>query len=688
MNVLFLGQNFDTFQSLKEVLADNNYGYLFRNINEIGEELPDIPDNAIAIIDITGLNSLKLNFVYHFLSVYKQFDIPVLAIIPQSSQELRTRFLELGVHDYLVPPYDAIDLQTKIKNLSRFSRAAIQTYLTQESPILTEFLKEFSVLLAGKTESFYSKDPDLIIKKTIEILNHSLNAENILYFSIENNDRIRLKYSSPDFPADDPLEIALDGIAEILRSMPMRKKIGSPSIDSGNTFFTHLKSYLNLETESIAFWPIEPASQLEDFLLILPGESDDFGGTESAILDFTARFIENIIREEKFRTLLENKLKEKTLAYSFEFLEHVLNQLNFGVIVVDSNRIIQYLNKPSAKLLQLNADEAMYQPLENILGADNTGIILSTNEQINGTFERPEIEIKTAEGEKILIGFNIMEFQESSSDDEGFIISFKDITYSKELQEEMRRMDRLASLGVMASGIAHEIRNPLAGIKAIAQTFEDEFAKDDPKNEFVKRIIKQVNRLDDMLKVLFSYAKPQRANRQFHHVELIIQEVMALLKQKLQQQNIKLSQSYASNLPPLFIDNSQIQQVLFNLILNSVEAIEGEGQIEISIEPIRDELKIFQRKPFYKKITENPYVLIHIADSGCGISSENLQQIFNPFFTTKSYGTGLGLSIVYQIVQENNGIIYFESETSKGTDCYLFLPAFEPVMPLTEVNNL
>ena len=93
-----------------------------------------------------------------------------------------------------------------------------------------------------------------------------------------------------------------------------------------------------------------------------------------------------------------------------------------------------------------------------------------------------------------------------------------------------------------------------------------------------------------------------------------------------------------------------------------------------------DEMKEhFQRKPFIKKITENPYILIVIRDNGCGISPENLQQIFNPFFTTKNFGTGLGLSIVYQIVQENNGIIYYESKEGEGTQCFLFLPAYEPV---------
>jgi signal transduction histidine kinase len=295
----------------------------------------------------------------------------------------------------------------------------------------------------------------------------------------------------------------------------------------------------------------------------------------------------------------------------------------------------------------------------------------------SGAFERPEIELLAPSGQKILIGFTITEYIDPSDQQKGFILSLKDITYTKELQEEMIRMDRLASLGVMASGIAHEIRNPLAGIKAIAQTFEEELSKNDPKNEYVKRIIKQVNRLDDLLKSLFSYAKPPKPNRQFFEVKELVQEVLSLLQQRMQKYNINFIQSYEKNLPSIFIDGAQIQQVLFNLILNSIEAIEKQGEIKLAAKKVKKNDEIFQRKPFQKKITDQPYVQILLTDTGSGISPENLLQIFNPFFTTKNYGTGLGLSIVYQIVQENNGIIYFESEINRGTHCYLFLPCFQ-----------
>jgi signal transduction histidine kinase len=241
----------------------------------------------------------------------------------------------------------------------------------------------------------------------------------------------------------------------------------------------------------------------------------------------------------------------------------------------------------------------------------------------------------------------------------------------------MRRVDRLASLGVMASGIAHEIRNPLAGIKAMVQTFEDELAEDDPKREYMRRIVRLVNRLDKLIRTLFSYAKPSKPNRQSCNVESILVDVISLFRQKFKEKNIRLAEHVHPDLPDVFVDPSQIQQVLVNLILNSVEAIEKDGQIIISIQPVKpgEAAEVSNRAPYLTLGKSREYIEIKIQDNGCGISAENLQHIFNPFFTTKSFGTGLGLSIVYQIIKENDGLINYESEDGKGATCFLYLPA-------------
>ena len=247
----------------------------------------------------------------------------------------------------------------------------------------------------------------------------------------------------------------------------------------------------------------------------------------------------------------------------------------------------------------------------------------------------------------------------------------------------MRRVDRLASLGVMASGIAHEIRNPLAGIKAMAQTFEEELEPDDPKNEYVQRIIRLVNRLDDLLRTLFSYAKPSKPNRRICDIHHVLDDVISLMVQKMNHHQIKLVQDIQSDLPDAFVDPAQIQQVMVNLLLNAIEAINDGGEIQVRVrafDPRKPPADV-PRLPYLAIQTGEQIIEVHIRDSGVGIAEENLNQIFNPFFTTKTFGTGLGLSIVYQIVKENDGIIHYESEVDKGTDCYLYLPAIAANRP-------
>jgi signal transduction histidine kinase len=261
----------------------------------------------------------------------------------------------------------------------------------------------------------------------------------------------------------------------------------------------------------------------------------------------------------------------------------------------------------------------------------------------------------------------------------GTIISFRDISEIKRLQVEMIRMDRLASLGVLASGIAHEIRNPLAGIKTMAQTLEEEMAPGDSRQEYLSRIIRQVNRLDELLKAFFSYARPRPPIKKWHDLPDIVHEVTMLLNKRISSTNVVLEEKYAKNLPQIFVDLNQIQQIFINLILNALDAMPKGGTLTLTAEPVRTALKAVdrRRKNFRRKLQETLYVKVSVQDTGSGIPAEHLDAIFDPFFTTKSQGTGLGLSIVYRILEEHGGEIQVSSKVGKGTTFTLLLPAEE-----------
>jgi signal transduction histidine kinase len=251
-----------------------------------------------------------------------------------------------------------------------------------------------------------------------------------------------------------------------------------------------------------------------------------------------------------------------------------------------------------------------------------------------------------------------------------------EISQTKRLQAEIIRMDRMASLGVLASGIAHEIRNPLAGIKAMAQTLQEELEVGDSKNEYIERIVRQVNRLDELLKSFFSYARPQRPNPVRSKIPDIVREVLPLFLRKIKDNNIIVKEVYSKSLKEIFVDFHQIEQVFFNLIINAIDAMKEGGTLTIRARLPEETQPIIDRRQRIPKLFSDIYNEITISDTGIGMDSETLNNMYNPFFTTKPNGTGLGLSIVYQIILEHGGQITVESALDKGTTFKILLPVY------------
>ncbi len=674
MSKIFLISNSNhLFQFIKESVTEINFQVDLFLPEELNFRDKDISQYTVVIFDGNALKSSQMPDPSAILKQITETHLPLLVLLPDQNSILRSWISNIPTADYLYYPFDKTDLQFRLNKMLQ-NRQAEQTAPPPQPNIDRSLSRNIQELLSDPIHFNY----EFSIKSLLYNLYKNLDLDIIAYFELEKQGQVRIKFSYGNISLPTGWRIPVQQFPIFTEAIQHRSPLFFKKLTKSDPIYLQIKSYFNLDVSSAMVLPIVVAHRTKSLVVVfqshgkfLTSQNFDVAREWSDVISSVLCFQENFVpalsgsEDHKWRT-------------SFQFIDHVINHLNFGIVIINTDKVIKYLNRPAANLLAIEPEAALQKTLPEVIGEENCQTIFESLEQKDGTFERPELRLEKPNGDSILVSFTITNFKDRGNRHDGYIISLNDITYSKELQEEMRRMDRLASLGVMASGIAHEIRNPLAGIKAIAQTFEEELDHDDPKAEFVKRIIKQVNRLDKLLKTLFSYAKPQKPNRQFISIQHIIQDVIPLLKQNLYKNQIKLTQTFAPDLPDLYIDAGQIQQVIFNLLLNSIQAIEGKGEIQVHVTPVTPQLKKFERKPFFRKITENPYLLIHISDTGKGIEPENLQQIFNPFFTTKTFGTGLGLSIVYQIVKENDGIIYFESEVNKGTDCYLFLPAFEP----------
>ncbi|OGQ82914.1 MAG: hypothetical protein A3F90_00275 [Deltaproteobacteria bacterium RIFCSPLOWO2_12_FULL_60_19] len=231
----------------------------------------------------------------------------------------------------------------------------------------------------------------------------------------------------------------------------------------------------------------------------------------------------------------------------------------------------------------------------------------------------------------------------------------------KQSQNIIRRADRLSSLGMLTAGLAHEIRNPLVAIRTFTQLLPERYEDKDFRDSFQSLALKEVDRICGLVTDLLSFARPSTPNVTAENINEIVDNIARILDTEAKEKDVRITLHLASDMPKIFVDKEQTKQVCMNLILNAIQSIEGGGAVEIAthLSPTNG---------------HEQFVQIEVRDSGVGIPEKDLENIFNPFFTTKKDGNGLGLSISHQIVKEHGGHIVVESGVGRGTTFFINLP--------------
>jgi len=335
----------------------------------------------------------------------------------------------------------------------------------------------------------------------------------------------------------------------------------------------------------------------------------------------------------------------------------VLQSMGSGLIIVDLEGKITSINQAAERILGYKSQDVEGIALEDLKGEGGKRIL--NWDDISGEVVRidQEVELIKRGGDTVLIGYSTSPRRNVKGEMVGAIVVFRDLTEIKKMRENMRYKDRLASLGELTAGIAHEIRNPLAGIKTTAQALKAEFDPQDPKCEYLEKIIKEINRTNSLLQELFIFARPQKPQFMPYDVTKILERVLSMQEKSIEEKEVKIKKDYAPDIPMLLLDPNQIYQVFLNLILNAVQAMPQGGDLTLSA-----------------KREGETWVSIIIEDTGVGMSPEVKAKLFDPFFTTKSMGTGLGLAISYRIIQEHGGMVGVESKPSQGAKFTIRLP--------------
>jgi two-component system sensor histidine kinase PilS (NtrC family) len=251
----------------------------------------------------------------------------------------------------------------------------------------------------------------------------------------------------------------------------------------------------------------------------------------------------------------------------------------------------------------------------------------------------------------VRIGYSVARLYSESNESSGYIVTFQDLTEIRSMEESIRRKDRLAAVGRVGAGLAHEIRNPLGAMRGAIQVLESSMPPNSVQTDLMGIILRESDRLNSIITNFLSYAKPKVGN--YTEIDLCeaIRDTVTLLRHS---PDLKDTHNIVEHFPahPLFVsaDQTQIQQVFWNLTRNAIQAMPDGGDLSITLEPaLNDKAKIV------------------FSDSGRGMSPEQVEQLFEPFATSTTGGTGLGLSIVYQIIRDHNGTINVRSAEGEGT---------------------
>jgi signal transduction histidine kinase len=358
------------------------------------------------------------------------------------------------------------------------------------------------------------------------------------------------------------------------------------------------------------------------------------------------------------------------------FFRHMVGNMRNGVLAIDRGGAIVIMNDEARRLFQLPPDQATVGERYADVLHQHPDIV----RVLVGAFElqtlpnRAELRLKSTD---TVIGYTLSLVREEDGQTVGAALFFKDLTHVEQMEERERLRDRLAAVGEMAAVMAHEIKNPLAGIEVLAGLLRRKAPDNPDVQSLVGDIISEAKMANAIVQEVLAFVRPVRLQVDRTSLGEAVASAVALADGKATRGAIAIDLAIPADLPTLGADQHQLTQVFCNLLINAYEALEGRGRIEISA-------RVAHTADAGALLPDGsspvPTVVVDVADDGPGMPPEVAEKIFNPFFTTKAQGSGLGLAIVRKIVDAHDGRIDMSTADGRGTRFRLTLPV-EPNKP-------
>jgi PAS domain S-box-containing protein len=408
----------------------------------------------------------------------------------------------------------------------------------------------------------------------------------------------------------------------------------------------------------IPFRPLKPISELKKRLVYSAVASVLLTGV---LVTLAAYSVSRPVRE-----------LGRSLSEAETYNQYILNSISGGVITVDMEGVVKTFNATAERMLGLPAGEAMGRKLEQALPQQKPLFnVMTRTLRGQARYSRYELEVTAVGGRPLALAVSSTLIKDEDGNTIGATLYFDDLTETKRLRKEVALKERLAALGELSAGMAHEIRNPLGGIQLMAGLLKRKLPDRQDLSSLVQDIITEVRVLERIVAEFLDFARPPRIDRKPARITEVAEQALALCGRLMEEARANIQRNYrVPDTKSFAFDAEQVKRVMLNLLRNAAQAMEPGGVLTLTIG---------EQEYVGAEASDGPgtQLVVEVSNTGSYIPPEHIDKIFNPFFSTKETGTGIGLAIVHKIVENHGGTIGVESNTESGTVFRFTLPAAE-----------